>query len=232
VVQAPRKFVDDADAGMQMIQWPNGDRPAPHTLYADEVMTGFEYSAAAAMVQADLLNEGLMVALAASDRYDGRLRTGLSGPDFAAWCYSGNPFGDDECGKFYARAMSVWSMLLACQGFVYDAPAKRIGFKPIWKPADHVSFFTASAGYGLFAQTREKGRQSDRLRLAYGTLEVSDLVFGLPANAAVVKLIARHDGKPVATQWNTSGDELSVRLGHPVVLRAGQSLEILAQLRE
>jgi len=97
---------------MQMITWPLGGRPDPgHSIiYADEVMSGFEYSAAAAMVQAGLLREGFAVVHAAWLRYDGRLRPNLSG---GAWGYSGNPFCDDECGRFYARPMSIWSMLLA-----------------------------------------------------------------------------------------------------------------------
>ncbi|MHB0998920.1 MAG: GH116 family glycosyl-hydrolase [Armatimonadota bacterium] len=55
--QLPRKFVDDYDAALQMITWPKGGRPAPEhqMLYADEVMTGFEYSAAAAMIKSGLV---------------------------------------------------------------------------------------------------------------------------------------------------------------------------------
>ncbi|MFH1265344.1 MAG: GH116 family glycosyl-hydrolase, partial [Planctomycetota bacterium] len=138
--QVPRKFVADEDPGMQMIVWPDGVRPAKVILYGDEVMTGFEYAAAAAMVQAGLLDEGFTVVRAIWSRYDGRLREGLTPAPTASWGYSGNPFGDDECGKFYARAMSVWSMLTAAQGYVYDGPAGRIGFKPVWQPDDHASF--------------------------------------------------------------------------------------------
>ena len=61
-------------------------------------MSGFEYSAAAAMVQFGLIREGYMVVLAASDRYDGKLRHGMT----YGWDITGNPFGDDECGKYYA----------------------------------------------------------------------------------------------------------------------------------
>ena len=57
--QVPRKFVADDDPGMQMITWPKGPRPAKCILYGDEVMTGFEYSAAAAMIQAGLVRRGL-----------------------------------------------------------------------------------------------------------------------------------------------------------------------------
>ena len=50
IQQIPRKFVDDDDAGMQQCTWPRGGRPGSHMKneirYADEVMSGFEYSAA------------------------------------------------------------------------------------------------------------------------------------------------------------------------------------------
>ena len=46
--------------------------------YGDEAMTGFEYGAAATMVQFGMLREGLMVARAVYDRYDGRLRDQLT----------------------------------------------------------------------------------------------------------------------------------------------------------
>ena len=81
LVQVPRKFVADDDPGMQMISWPGGKRPPKVIRYGDEVMTGFEYSAAAAMIQPGLLPEGLAVAHAVGVRYDGRLRTKLTPGD-------------------------------------------------------------------------------------------------------------------------------------------------------
>ena len=65
-------------------------------------MTGFEYAAAATMVMNGMLEEGFLVAKAVYDRYDGRLRDQLTATRTSSWGYSGNPFGDDECGKFYA----------------------------------------------------------------------------------------------------------------------------------
>ena len=36
-----------------------------------------------------------------------------------------------ECGRFYARALSSWSLLLAAQGFIYEGPRARIGFRSL-----------------------------------------------------------------------------------------------------
>ena len=190
IAQAPRKFVADNDAGMVQGTWPLGGRPQPPNVipYTEEVMSGFEYSAAGLMAYCGLLREAFMVVHAASERYDGRLRSGLTGGDSGGWNYSGNPFGDDECGKFYARTMSIWSMLLACQGFSYDGPAGLIGFEPLWKAEDHVSFFTAAEGWGLFTQKRDGAAQRSTIEIRCGRLRVKTLLLAVPGQAKSLRL--------------------------------------------
>jgi len=231
VTQAPRKFVADDDAGMQMIVWPNGVRPANHMLYADEVMTGFEYAAAATMVQAGMIEEGFMVLRAVADRYDGRLREGLTAADTSSWGYSGNPFGDDECGKFYARAMSVWSVLLACQGFFYDGPMGRIAFRPVWQPEDHASFFTGAEGWGLFTQKRVDGVQQAMIELAYGQLELREVTLALPEGAKVKEVAARVDRGPLEVQFACGAGDVTMAFETPVVLKGGERLKMDVEYR-
>ena len=224
--QAPRKFVADYDPGTQMITWPKGPRPAKVIRYGDEVMTGFEYSAAAAMVQAGLLREGFTVARAVWTRYDGRLRTELTGSDTASWGYSGNPFGDDECGKFYARAMSVWSMLLACQGYVYEGPAAKVGFRPVWKPEDHKTFFTAAEGWGLFSQKRAGGLQTERIEVRFGRLRVKTLLFQLPEGAKPQAVTVHLGDRQLEAKHGTKDGDVQIELTEPVVVETGGALEI------
>jgi len=226
LVQKPRKFVHDDDAGMQMIVWPNDDRPANHMLYADEVMTGFEYAAAVAMVQAGMVSEGFAVVRAVADRYNGRLRTGLTGTKTASWGYSGNPFGDDECGKFYARAMSIWSMLLACQGFCCDGPAGVIGFRPVWRPDDHASFFTTAEGWGLFSQKRDGARQREALDVRHGQLRLRRLAFAVPEGLEPSSVRVTVAGKALQARHTTDDGRLTITLTAEVTVRAGQRLEI------
>ncbi|MHC4983413.1 MAG: GH116 family glycosyl hydrolase [Planctomycetota bacterium] len=225
--QRPRKFVADGDAGMQMITWPRGGRPpANHTMrYADEVMSGFEYAAAATMIQCGLLREGFAVVKAAHDRYDGRLRTGLRpGPGT-----SGNPFGDDECGRFYARTMSSWSLLLACQGFVCDSPGGVIGFKPIWQPEDHKSFFSAAECWGLFTQRRSKEGLSVKIEVCYGRLRFRQIHLAATEDTRRSKGRIVVAGKTVDAlaspkDWGvilTFADE-----GEELIVEAGSAIEI------
>lgn len=228
ITQVPRQFVADEDAGMQMITWPKGGRPAPeHQMYyADEVMSGFEYSAAAEMIHEGLLEEGFTIYKAAHDRYDGCLRTGLVGNDNGNWGYTGNPFGDDECGKYYARAMSMWGALIACQGFIYDGPAGLIGFKPVWKPDDHVSFFTSAEGYGLFTQKRASGKQTDRIEVRHGKLDVKSLVFELAPDMKPSKVDVKVAGKSVEAQHSIENGVLTVGLPSRMTLNDGQAVEV------
>jgi hypothetical protein len=228
ITQVPRQFVADEDAGMQMITWPKGGRPAPeHQMYyADEVMSGFEYSAAAEMIHEGLLDEGFTILKAAYDRYDGRLRTGLNGSENGNWGYTGNPFGDDECGKYYARAMSVWSALIACQGFIYDGPAGLIGFKPVWKPEDHISFFTAAEGYGLFTRKRKGSVQTDRIEVRHGKLQVKSMVFELASEAKLSEVTVKIAGKPVEVKHSMDNGLLTIELPSRLTVKEGQAIEV------
>ena len=230
--QRPRKFVDNDDAAMKMISWPKGPQPFRSMKYGDEAMTGFEYGAAATMVQFGMLREGLMVTRAVYDRYDGKLRDQLTEMNTASWGYSGNPFGDDECGKFYARAMSVWSVLLACQGFVYEGPKARIGFAPVWKPDDHVSFFTTAEGWGLFRQRRDVEMQVMELSVEWGRLPIRVFEFELPEGRRVQSVVASVGGEVVGTTTSFGDDKVSLTLEEEVVLTAGNKMavEVLVNL--
>jgi non-lysosomal glucosylceramidase len=234
ITQVPRIFVADDDMGLQMITWPRGNRPekAHCTRYADEVMTGFEYAAAAAMVQAGAMKEGFAVVKAVSDRHDGRLRKNLTPGNSGGWGYSGNPFGDDECGKFYGRALSVWSMLLTCQGFIHDGPADVIGFKPLWKPEDHRSFFTASEGWGLFTQKRNKDKQTGCVEIAHGKLTVREWVSELPTGKQPSQVTVEAAGQKVAASFSFSGNRLTIELAEPVTITAGQKITVVTAIAE
>ncbi len=227
--QVPRKFVADEDPGTQMITWPKTPAPPHHTNYAAEVMTGFEYAAAAAMIQAGLLRKGLCLAHAVALRYDGRLRKGLTPSRTASWGYSGNPFGDDECGKYYARAMSSWSLLLACQGFVCDGPAGLLGFLPRWFPENHASFFTSAKGWGLYTRKKDRNGVSERIRLAYGSLRLKTLLFLPPGLGASPKVEVKAGGKTLPAKALLQGTRLRLELEKPFTLSAGRTLEVRLQ---
>lgn len=226
--QQPRRFAADTDAGMQQGTWPKGGKPAaPNVIYyTDELMSGFEYSAASLMIYAGLMKEGFTVLRAVADRYDGRLRTGLTEGDTTSWGYSGNPFGDDECGKFYARSMAIWSILLACQGFVYDGPAAKIGFNPVWKPEEHSSFFTASEGWGLFRQSRDGQLQQESINLKWGKLRIATMIFEVSSQTKVKEMTMTVNKRKTRCRFTQEGQRVTVTLEHTLILGKDGSLEV------
>jgi len=194
-------------------------------------MSGFEYSAAATMVQMGLLKEGYMVVKSIYDRYDGRLRKDLTCVETASWGYSGNPFGDDECGKFYGRAMSVWSLLLASQGFYYNGPEKVIGFDPQWQPADHSSFFTAAEGWGLFEQKRNSKSQSDVITVVWGNLDVAEIRLTVEHGRKAEKFSIEADGKSIPGEITQDQNNVVLKLKKPIKISSGQKINILLTLK-
>ena len=172
--QDPRRYIPDDEGGLLIGTWPHHDRPQPF-LHADEVWTGIEYAAAGLMVFEGLMEPARRIVKMARSRYDGRRRDDLnSGP-------GGNPFNELECGKFYARAMSSWSLLIASQGQVLDGPSGVIGFKPRWQPEDHRSFFTAPEAWGLFTQKRQDSTQHERPKSATANCKSGNWVFAMAA---------------------------------------------------
>jgi uncharacterized protein (DUF608 family) len=217
--QVPRRYVIDEDGGLLICTWPKGGRPREFILYADEVWTGIEYAAAGAMIYEGLLDEARKIVRAARSRYDGRRRDDLnSGP-------GGNPFNDLECGKFYARAMSSWSLLIASQGQVLDGPRGILGFKPQWQPEDHRSFFTAPEGWGLFVQQRAPQQQTERIDVRHGRLNVKELVFALPQAAPATATVSAA-GQPVNATIVQDGSNVRLVLEQATLVAEGAALEV------
>jgi len=111
-----RVFATNSEKGLVMCNWEDGvEKPKIPIPYTQEVMTGFEYAAAANMLQCGLEEEAVSVVEAIRDRYDGKKR---------------NPWAEIECGASYSRAMASYSFLLIYSGFKYDMTKGRLGFIP------------------------------------------------------------------------------------------------------
>jgi non-lysosomal glucosylceramidase len=217
--QRPRRYIPDDEGGLLICTWPNGGRPDPFTIYADEVWTGIEYATAGLMIYEGMIDEARRIVRTARGRYDGRVREGLnSGP-------GGNPFDELECGKFYARAMSSWGLLIACQGLVMDGPAGLIGFRPRWQPEDHRSFFTAPEGWGLFVQERTGKMQTDEIQVRYGKVSVQEIeleIGDLTPTRAEVSV----DGRTLKATLTTGKGSGRIKLVSPVVVEEGSAIRV------
>jgi len=120
------------EGGLLLCTWPKGGRPTLPFVYSDEVWTGIEYQVASHLIMEGMVKEGLQIVRTVRDRYDGTVR---------------NPFDEYECGHWYARAMSSYSLLQALSGVRYDAIDRTLYINPKIE-GDFRCFISTAKGYG------------------------------------------------------------------------------------
>ena len=123
------------EGGLLLCTWPKGGELALPFVYSNEVWTGIEYQVAAHLMRLGLVNEGLDIVRTCRDRYDGEVR---------------NPFNEDQCGHWYARAMSSYALLQGLAGARYDAVDKLLYIEPS-VAGDFRAFFAAGRVTGPWA---------------------------------------------------------------------------------
>ncbi|MBC8077255.1 MAG: hypothetical protein H7Y32_14355, partial [Chloroflexales bacterium] len=153
-----RSFALSDESALLMASYPRGRRPRRPFPYFNEVMTGFEYTAAVGMLYEGLTDEGLRCIEAIRARYDGRRRS---------------PFDEAECGHHYARAMASWAAVLALTGFGYSGVAQAISFAAADAPAQW--FWSNGAAWGTVAQRPHDGGAQVTLHVLHGSLALRQL---------------------------------------------------------
>ncbi len=153
-----RVFSLNDESGTVICSWPHGKaKPVIPIPYAEETWCGTEYAVASHMIQEGLVDEGLEIAKAVRDRYDGERR---------------NPWNEIECGSNYARSMASYILLLALSGFKFDMVRGEIGFNPTMMANGRFKcFWSVGTGWGVF-EVRD-----DRILLTvdYGFLRINAL---------------------------------------------------------
>lgn len=152
-----RSYALNDEPALMICSYAGGVRPREPFPYFAEVMTGFEHTAAAGMIQEGLVSEGLQVIADVRSRYDGRRR---------------NPFDEAECGHHYARAMASWSAVLALTGFGYSALEGTITFAAAPAAGDTTWFWSTGDAWGTVRQA--SGEVT--LRVLSGSVRLSRLV--------------------------------------------------------
>ncbi|MFC1735374.1 GH116 family glycosyl hydrolase [Candidatus Hydrogenedentota bacterium] len=143
------------DGGLLLCSWPRGGRPLLPFIYSDEVWTGIEYQVAAHMMFEGMVDEGLEIVRTCRERYDGEFR---------------NPFDEYECGHWYARAMSSYSLIQSLTGVRYDAVDKTL-YVDSRVGNNFRSFLSTETGYG--AVGLKNGRPF--VEMASGKMEVKEM---------------------------------------------------------
>jgi uncharacterized protein (DUF608 family) len=182
--------------------------------YLNECMTGFEWAAAANMIYHGLVYEGLQVVKALDDRYDPDIR---------------NPYNEIECGDHYARAMASHSVLLALSGFRHHGPNHFIAFNPLISSYDFRAPFTASTGWGTYAQNIEDGILKADISLKWGTLSLEKVALGLSHMPEPQRYTVLLEGRNIPIKVHRHGDEIQLHFEDRQRIVAGQKLQIVVQ---
>ncbi len=147
-----RTFALNDETALLMAAYPaDAERPALPFPYFNEVMTGFEYTAAVGLAYEGDLAEAERIITDVRDRYDGERR---------------NPFDEAECGRHYARAMAGWAAILAWTGFDYDGRDASMRVAPA---PGTTRFWSTGGAWGTVTQTATDASllvRRGRLRLA------------------------------------------------------------------
>ena len=144
------------ESGVVICDWPDkAKKPAVPIPYSEETMYGFEYSAAALMIQEGLVKEGLEIVEKGRTRFDGERR---------------NPWNEFECGSNYARSMSSYSLLNALSGFEFDQTRAMIGFSPVSPEETFACFWSLDSAWG----TVRFSKRAIVLEVLYGSLKVDE----------------------------------------------------------
>ena len=154
-----RSYVLNDESALLMATYPRGRRPARPFPYYNEVMTGFEYTAAVGMLYEGDIANGLKCIEAVRGRYDGRRRS---------------PFDEAECGHHYARAMASWAALLALSGFHYSAVDSALAFAAPAQACQH--FWSNGYAWGsCHLKPNPDGSCAVELEVLYGEIRLDVL---------------------------------------------------------
>ena len=164
-----RVFSLNGEGGTVMCEYPEGAvKPVISVPYCQETMTGFEYAAAALMLQEGLTDKGVRMIEAVRDRYDGKKR---------------NPYNEIECGSNYSRTMAAFSFIPVWAGFECDAVKKHMGFLPVYECKKTMWFMGGAWGEAELSDINTK------ISVKSGKLELKSL--GLPAWPRMIKVDGR-----------------------------------------
>ncbi len=203
-----RTFALNDEAALVICDYAKVARPQTPFPYFQEVMTGFEYSAAGLMIYTGMVSEGIECIGNIRSRYDGVKR---------------NPWDEAECGHHYARAMAAWSSFIGLSGFSYDGSKAAVVAVPRVPHVEFHCFWASGTGWGTFTY-KASGRFS--LEVLSGNLACRSCEISFTERQAVV----RSGAHVLGHKLRTKGSHTVLTLTDQLILEQGQSLTIEAQV--
>jgi len=150
-------FALGKDGGLLLCTWPKGGALSLPFVYSNEVWTGIEYQVASHLMLMGETDAGCEIVRVLRDRYNSAVR---------------NPFGEYECGHWYARAMASYGMLQGLTGARYDAVERKLYLHPTLQ-GDFRAFLATATGYGTVGV--KDGQPF--LEVRHGTIPYEEIVF-------------------------------------------------------
>ena len=184
-----RSYALQDESGVLMCTYEDGKRPKRPFPYFNEIMTGFEYTAAVGLIQDGDRAKAITIIDSIRARYNGLRR---------------NPFNEAECGHHYARAMASWSAFVAWNGFNYNAQSQT--FTMDLAEAEGSTFWSTGSAWGTWRQRGTGKNLTAELTVTEGTIDITQV----STRGSVHTL----DG----TGLRTAGDRIQIQLGpanHP-----------------
>ena len=144
------------DGGLLLCTWPKGGKLSLPFIYSNEVWTGIEYQVASHLIFEGEVEKGLDIVRTLRGRYNGVKR---------------NPYNEYECGSWYARALSSYSLLQALTGIRYDAVEKTL-YVDSKIGNEFRSFLSTNTGFGTV--TLKGGKVI--VKVVYGTIDIKKCI--------------------------------------------------------
>lgn len=202
-----RTFALNDEAALVICDYATVPRPRIPFPYFEEVMTGFEHSAAALMIYSGMVKEGIECIGNIRARYDGVKR---------------NAWDEVECGHHYVRAMAAWTSFAALSGFSYDGPKAAVAATPTVFGPGFRCFWSTGTGWGTYSLCSSRSGIQFSLEVLMGTLPCNSCRI-----AGVGSLTStRIDGKSLPHTCHSSDGETTFRFRHPLVLAEGSKLQL------
>ncbi|TXG39044.1 GH116 family glycosyl-hydrolase [Seonamhaeicola maritimus] len=190
-----RWYAAEGDAGLVMCTWPFGKENAQKTnfhKYYNECMSGFEWQVAAHMIWEGMLEKGLAIGKAISDRYQPKHR---------------NPYNEVECGDHYARALASYSAFMAICGYRYNGPEGKLAFGPKMQKNNFKAAFTTAEGWGQFTQKISLGKLIAGIDLKFGRLELKEFALDKVNGVSVADFKVELDGKRIKASFKEDAEQ-------------------------
>lgn len=200
-----------AESGLRVAVWPKGNAPEVPLAFAEQVRRDSETQVACQLMTIGLIDEGLAIIQAQSDRYDGRLR---------------NPW--DPGTNASDRSTASFTLLLTLADFFYSAPSQSLHLAPRVFIGDFSCLFVVPGAWGTATQGVEGEDLAVAINVLQGELTLANLSLGLPAVDATV---THNDMKQVARGEATDVGCL-IRFETPITIKAGDTLRLALVLPE